>query len=246
MFIGYGNMGFQKFPNRMLESGSNEFGRYGALFDWDAGYGITLNGTDVSGWKDKIQGINWEQTTAAAQPQYATSVINGNNAVFANSISKFMETSTSININLGSDYWLAWVFLDNNAGTVVGPNNIGGGQGNIRVLLGDVNQVRLGTFCTSQSTLSLTYSRYVVAGSDANWYIVIFTRTKIFVNGVSEPIVGVADYRSTIPYNKLFRSTNSNSQTTGYLSRLLIGNQALSDSSLLELSDALNSKYLIY
>lgn len=248
MYRGYGNMGFRGFPNRVLESGPIEFGRYGAQYDWDAGYGITLNGTDVSGWKDKIQGRNWLQTTAAAQPQYATSVINGNNAVFANSASKFMLGN--IPITLGDNYWVAWAFLDSGAGGVIGPHNTNTPTNiaPLRVLLGESNSIRIGTFCTSKTNTSVGGGgRYVVAGASSNWFIVIFTRTRIFVNGVSEPIVGVADYIQPTPLDRLFRSVDfGGHQTTGYLTRLLIGNQALSDASILELSDALNSKYAIY
>ena len=251
MYRGFGKMGYQKFPNRMIESGPIEFGRYGAQYDWDAGYGITFNGTDVSGWKDKIQGRNWLQTTAAAQPQYATSVINGNNAVFANSASKFMLGD--IPITLGDNYWVAWAFLDSNAGGVIGPHNTNttSNISPVRVLLGNSNINAFGTFCTSKTNTNINIlggnARYVVAGASSNWFIVIFTRTRIFVNGVSEPIVGTADLKSSTPLDRLFRSVNFGSlQTTGYLTRLIIGNQALSDASILELSDALNSKYAIY
>jgi len=249
MFRGYGKMGFRGFPKRMLESGPNEFGRYGAQYDWDAGYGITLNGTDVSGWKDKIQGRNWLQTTAAAQPQYATSFINGNNAVFANTTAKFMLSDMSI--PFGSNYWLAWVFLDTNAGAAIGPNQMGMGVSQVsplRVVLGNKNEAFGNTFNSSKSNTNVggSVSRYVLAGAGSSWFVVIFTRTKIFVNGISEPIVGPADFRLSIIYDSLFRSTGTNVQSTGYLTRLVIGNQALSDASILELSDALNSKYLIY
>lgn len=248
MYRGYGNMGFQKFPNRVLESGPNEFGRYGAQYDWDAGYGITLNGTTVSAWRDRIQGRTWIQTTAGQQPQYATNFINGNNAVFANTNSKFMLSD--IPIPFGSNYWLAWVFQDNAGGGVIGPHNITTTQniGNVRVLLGNSTSGGVAPFCTSRSNTTLGTSgfRYVVAGGTSNWFVVIFTRTKIFVNGVSEPIVGVSDYISIPVMDRLFRSSNLNLQVTGYLTRLIIGNQALSDASILELSDALNSKYAIY
>jgi hypothetical protein len=229
-----------------MESSIHEYSRYGAQYDWDAGYGITLNGTDVSGWKDRIQGRTWLQSTAAAQPQYATSVINGNNAVFANNTNKFM--TSNIPVTIGDNYWVAWVFLDSNAGAVIGPHNTGGFS-NInptRPVIGNSSLGYVGAFCSSKGVTSVGGGRYVLAGSTSNWFVVIFTRTKIFVNGVSEPIVGVADYKSQASLDRLFRSTGNQLQTTGYLTRLVIGNQALSDSSLLEMSNALNTTYAIY
>lgn len=247
----YGKIGTRQYPNRLLESNNYELGRYGVQYDWDANIGITLNGSNVSIWKDKIQGLDWIQSTVGKQPLIDVATVNGNNSVFANSTSKRMVSQSSI--TLGDNYWIAWVFLDSNAGTVIGPHNTAGTTNilPVRVLFGSMFTTYTGSFATSKiNTTTGTgtpASRYVTAGSTAVWNIVIITRNRIFVNGVSQPIVGNSDYQIPTSYDSLFNSAgNNNYNTTGYLTRFAIGNQALSDNSILELSNNLNSVYAIY
>jgi hypothetical protein len=247
----YGKIGTRQYPNRLLESNNYELGRYGVQYDWDANIGITLNGSNVSIWKDKIQGLDWIQSTVGKQPLINVATINGNNSVYANSTNKRMNSVSSI--TLGNDYWLAWVFLDSNAGTTIGPHNTTGTVSltPVRVLFGSNTSSNIGSFCSSKinttTGIGTPASRYVVAGGTSVWNIVIFTRGRIFVNGVSQAIIGNSDYLIPVRYNLLFNSAeNNNYNTTGYLTRFAIGNQALSDSSILELSDKLNSVYAIY
>jgi len=247
----FGKIGIRQYPNRLLESNNHELGRYGVQYDWNANIGITLNGSTVSAWKDKIQGVSWIQSTVGQQPLIDTATINGNDSVFANSTNKRMESSTSI--ILGDNYWIAWVFRDSNAGTTIGPHNLSGTVNiqPVRVLFGATGSNYIGAFGSSKTNTTtgsgVPNSRYVTAGSTSVWNIVVFTRNKIFVNGVSQAIVGNSNYLIPVAYNALFSSvSNQNYNTTGYLTRFVIGNQALSDDSILELSNNLNSVYAVY
>ena len=249
MFRGYGKMGFRGFPKRMLESGANEFGRYGAQYDWDAGYGITLNGSNVSAWRDRIQGRTWVQATAASQPTFVSSValINNNPTLECAPATNNIHLTTP-DITLGSNWWYAFVVNNN---SLVGEQYILGNSTSTarEFAISIADGLLLGPRHHWTSGTSYRYASSVTAST--SYGIVIYTPTKIYYNGVNQTIVNVSGAPSFFnpirTLNILLRGENNGFRNhRGNLSRLIIGNQALSDSSLLELSDALNSKYLIY
>ena len=78
----------------------------GLIGHWDAGSGVTLNGADVAGWADKVNGHVLAQSTPAKQPLFvASGALNSQPAIeFDSSNAQVLESATNYVGNTTGDF----------------------------------------------------------------------------------------------------------------------------------------------
>jgi len=230
---------FNTFPNLNFQMNSEAYGFSGCNFWLDAAYGLNTQ-TDlaaVTKWTDRIMGFSFLQATAANQPRLVSSSASYNNLPVVDfySNARFMQSPTFLN---GTNVTYAIVanydsLNDRNGilGNSIIVNGIGFG-GSIAAITG--------FFITNNET---TYFQGTTDSSSVK--IIIATPNQILVNGVSEATGTNNVYNG--PIDLIGRYANSTARALiGKIAEVIIFNNILDSTKVLQLSDRLNSKYAIY
>jgi hypothetical protein len=239
MFKGFNNKQQNSFPN------TNFGGNYGVAYNFnrcllwlDAAYGTNavVNGASISFWQDKINNVQFTQTSATSQPFYILSDANFNNLPALNFFTfsgRFLRTTSSFALGTGT---LAIVMraTANNQGSknlILGNGDaIGFASGG-----GNANVTGYG-FYSGNAALTKTNLE------DANSHIIIANRDFIIIDGVNQ---------TSATSNVFLNFTHIgggdvNNSTSCAIAEILIYDYNMSETDAIQLSNNINAKYLKY
>lgn len=237
MFKGFGNKQQNSFPNINLG------GNYGAAYNFnrcllwlDAAYGTStvVNGALVSSWQDKINSVQYTQTSAGIQPSYVLSDANFNNFPTINfTTAKALRSTTSFALGTGTFAIVVRATANNQVST--------------NLILGNADTVG---FSSGGATASATgYGFYSGNTSftktnveDANMHIIVANRDFIIIDGVNQ-----TSATSNLFFNFFaIGSASVNNFTSCVIAEILIYDGNMIEADAIQLSNNINAKYLKY
>jgi hypothetical protein len=239
MFKGFNNRQQHSFPN------INFGGNYGVAYNFnrcllwlDAAYGTStvVNGASVSSWQDKINNVQFTQTSVVSQPFYILSDANFNNFPALNFFSflgRFLRTTTSFALGTGT---LA-IIMRATTNTQVSKNLILGDGSTIGFASGGANAAITG-YGFYNGNIALTRTNV----EDANMHIVIANRDYIIIDGVNQTS---ATSNVFLNFTHIGGGDGNNS-TACAIAEILIYDYQMSETEAIQLSSNINAKYLKY
>lgn len=230
---------FNGFPNLNHQMNNSAYGFTGCTFWLDAASGLNTqtNLASVSTWKDKVQGISFEQLTAGSQPRLVLSDASFNNKPVIDFIAgstRFMAASKIVPCGVG--FTIACVFVKD-ANSVINNRIYGlGDNGGFQLSSGGPVGFPIG-FKNAGSNV------FVGTTNDNAAHILVCTDKEIVIDGVSE---GTSSGNTNISSFDYLSAISGNYRMNGKLAELIIFKGELGSTDLINLSANINAKYAIY
>ena len=234
----------------------------GLIGHWDAGSGVTLNGADVAGWADKVNGHVLAQSTPAKQPLFvASGALNNQPAIeFSSASAQVLESATNYVGNTTGDFTVLTVFRPVHVGGTVTMSPVmwadnSRAQGYYMLKSGGVDQ----TYSMQQSNpVSGTISSGYV-NNTANYYTTggvhcIMGSTgeakRFYIRGNNREMIdangsGTYSTNTTTGFG-IGAGRNSTIPFDGQIMEIIVYNRLLSLAELMEAEKNLMFKYQIF
>jgi hypothetical protein len=241
------NQEFHGFPNLNFQMNNEAYG-FGNVDLWfDAAYGLNTqtDGANISFWKDRIQNLEFNQTSAANQPVLRISDSDFNNlpSVDFNTTSKILTNEKGFVVS-GTIAFVVKASGFSANGNVLFSDGIGSGVSERAIMLaGETTAKGIGVYNSS----SITGVASIIINSgvrDLLPHIVVFTKTAVIIDGI------IAASGPTLM--QLYKTIGSILTTTGgrhsraKLPEFITFKNQFTDDEALTICDRLNSKYAIY
>jgi hypothetical protein len=243
MFQGFSkNRQFNGFPRKGFGNGRTQWNGYMCDFWLDAGQSVDnpTNGGSVGAWVDSISGTTWI-SSGANRPIYRSSDAAFNNLPVIEGVTGTQNLQSAGQSILRTDQnfciaivaQLTTLFAN---GFIITPQT--GGNGGIS--LGGTSAQKIGIYNANTQLLTST------TNFNTSPQIILISKSKLFINGNQEVLNGSQStgLQSITTFQRIFGT--SGSSTSAKIAEILFFPFDPTVTELNEISDLLNTKYLIY